>query len=262
MINPALVAYKENYDSSTRILTYKMLPKEGGFISTYCYDIELYNYHRLNGCSVKGFAATKPVCHSDVVLLDFDDCKDEARKFYTFIKERGYTFRVYDSGNRSIHFHIKRDYIASSLLPKMDKAWVSKYAPKADLSLYSSMHFYRLPNTIHSGTGKKKVLIEEVIGNNTVIDYPEISTETFRYEDRLLSPSDLFNDGFITNSIWGFHNGNRDNNMFKLIKRLSEFGGREFVEVFVRAVNAQSDPPLDNERIEYMLDYHLGEGND
>ena len=50
--------------------------------------------------------------------------------------------------------------------------------------------------------------------------------------------------------------------MFKLIKRLSEFGGREFVEVFVRAVNAQSDPPLDNERIEYMLDYHLGEGND
>ena len=149
-----------------------------------------------------------------------------------------------------------------SLLPKMDKAWVSKYAPKADLSLYSSMHFYRLPNTVHSETGKKKVLIEEVVGNNTLIDYPEISTETFRYEDRLLSPSDLFNDGFITNSIWGFHNGNRDNNMFKLIKRLSEFGGREFVEVFVRAVNAQSDPPLDNERIEYMLDYHLGEGND
>ena len=129
----------------------------------------MYNYHRLNGGSIKGFAATKPVCHSDVVLLDFDDCKDEARKFYTFIKERGYTFRVYDSGNRSIHFHIKRDYIASSLLPKMDKAWVSKYAPKADLSLYSSMHFYRLPNTVHSETGKKKVLIEEVIGNNTLI---------------------------------------------------------------------------------------------
>lgn len=249
------VLYKTIYEAQPKVVTVDKLPLTG-FVSTYMYDSGLVKYVTEHG-SLRGFSATKPVCYSETLLVDFDDAKEAARDFYRFLRKKGLKFDVYDSGGRSIHFHIKRHPVASESLPYSDKYYIMTHAPKADLTIYQVGRVFRRAGTIHHKTGRKKELLEKVEGNllETIITEKPSSfqiKECIDYEG-------VFNDPWIYCSMMGYSAGERELNIFKLITRLQSLGmSKCFIDEFIRCVNAQSLPPLEEERVDYLLGYYLG----
>ena len=115
--------------------------------------------------TVKGF---KGIVWSKRLWLDFDD-EDAARRANGKLKEMGYDYVCYTTGNRGCHYGILRSHAPSHLLPLLDKAWVKEHFPEADLSIYTHLHPFRIPGTLHQKTGKPKVLLSEQRGRTLVL---------------------------------------------------------------------------------------------
>lgn len=79
--------------------------------------------------------------------------------------EMNLSFLAFDSGGKGAHFYIMRDNKPSHLLPAMDKAWVKANFESSDLSIYTHLHLFRLPATVHESTGRRKELVTEHHGN-------------------------------------------------------------------------------------------------
>lgn len=105
----------------------------------------------------------KGVVWSERLWLDFDSY-EAAAAAERRLKEMGYGFHAYDSGGRGVHFGILRDTAPSHLLPAQDKAWATEHFPDTDPSIYSHLHLFRLPGTVHESTGRKKTLVLQVPG--------------------------------------------------------------------------------------------------
>ncbi len=101
---------------------------------------------------------------SDTLFIDFDDQDDAVVKFVDFLTEHNYGYSAYDSGNRSIHFHIPISPMEGAMVPAYQKNWVKKHAPLADLSFYTHTGQFRLDGTLHRKTYKFKKMISEVDG--------------------------------------------------------------------------------------------------
>lgn len=115
--------------------------------------------------TVKGF---KGIVWSERLWLDFDN-EDAARRADSRLKEMGYDYVCYTTGNRGLHFGILRDHIPSHLLPLLDKAWVKANFPEADSSIYTHLHPFRVPGTVHEKTGRPKTLLFERRGRTLVL---------------------------------------------------------------------------------------------
>jgi hypothetical protein len=92
------------------------------------------------------------------------DTEEAAREVEQRLKELGLEYSVYSTGNRGLHFYITRPASPSHLLPLRDKAWVQSNFPEADTSIYTHLHLFRLPDTVHENTGRPKELLREVPG--------------------------------------------------------------------------------------------------
>lgn len=97
------------------------------------------------------------------------DSYETADNVETYLRAIGVNYVAYDSGGKGAHFGILRDTGPSHLLPLQDKAWVTKQIPEADLSIYTHLHLFRLPGTVHEDTGRKKILINSCEGTALVL---------------------------------------------------------------------------------------------
>lgn len=115
--------------------------------------------------TVKGF---KGIVWSERLWLDFDD-ELAAKRAESKLKETGYDYVCFTTGNRGLHFGILRDHSPSHLLPLLDKSWVKQNFPEADTSIYTHLHPFRIPGTTHEKTGRKKLLLFERKGSALIL---------------------------------------------------------------------------------------------
>lgn len=149
-----LYSSRPTYGATPDFIHRDASPPNGGFQSLYAVTEDTAEALKQAG-TTKGF---KGVVWSERLWLDFDQ-QDSARRAERCLREMGYDYLVYDTGNRGLHFGILRNAEPSHLLPLMDKAWVKRHFPDADLSIYTHLHPFRLPGTEHHETGRRKGLV-------------------------------------------------------------------------------------------------------
>lgn len=113
-------------------------------------------------------AGFRGIVWSQRLWIDLDT-QEASTSAQTKIKELGYDYVIYDTGNRGVHIGIARDTHPSHTLPQQDKAWVQANIPGADLSLYWHLHLIRLPGVVHEKTGRPKKLVEQGKGKALIL---------------------------------------------------------------------------------------------
>lgn len=143
-----------------------------GFRSVYAFPEDMVEYIIANN-STRGLHGCE--LYSDTLFLDFDDVPEAADAFEDYLITSNTLYEKYDSGNRSVHYHIPlAEPMIGPNVPQMQKLWVKKHAPEADISFYQPAGMYRLPGTYHpknpghckrmltSKTDGKRLFIEEM----------------------------------------------------------------------------------------------------
>lgn len=144
-----------------------------GFSSLYSVD-EFTAHALVDTGTIRGF---KGIVWSDRLWLDFDT-QEAGKEALNKIKERTeLNYVCYSSGGRGLHIGILRDSNPSHLLPLFDKKWTEKTFEGHDPSIYSHLHLFRLPGTIHEKTGLKKELIEVGGKESVQVDFSILENE-------------------------------------------------------------------------------------
>lgn len=127
-----------------------------GFRSVYGFSEEVACILKHQGNS-RGLSKYTP--YSDCLFVDFDDQPEEAEKLKAALLQHDLTFDVYDSGNRSFHFHIPHPLKEGKGLPYTHQVVLEKLGldmERVDTTLYRPNSIFRLEGTLHSKTGKAK----------------------------------------------------------------------------------------------------------
>jgi len=202
------------------------------FASVYAVRSEDAESISVSSQTASGF---RGIVWSSRLWVDFDD-QESAEKAIKYLKENGYGFIVYTTGNRGCHIGINRDANPSHTLPAQDKAWVKKHLPGADLSLYWHLHLIRLPGCIHEKTGRPKEVREERAGRAVRL---EPYSEDLQHTPTEVSSSTESSEGPPLFTVWkvvsnlqgGASNGKRHDQLLNL-----SVGLRESKVGFERAV--------------------------
>lgn len=164
----------------------------------------------------------KGVVWSERLWLDFDSY-EAADRAESKLKEMGYDFIAYDTGGRGAHFGVLRGAYPSHLLPAMDRQWVEEHFPEADKSIYTHLHPFRLPDTVHEKTGRKKRVVCEFRGSTLILSpfkKEELRiTPTTRSEGRHKS---LFNNFRVMREMRPLVNGERHYSLVRLVYALRD----------------------------------------
>lgn len=152
-----------HYGNSPLVVHRNRLPA-WGFSSLYAVTEET-----ARGIKEAGSTARFAGCvWNERLWLDFDSYKHKEAVIAT-LKDYNFNFVVYDSGNRGIHVGVLRDASPSHLLPYQDKEWAQAVFPEADMSIYSHLHLFRLPGTVHEVGGRPKEQIYKQDGQVLVL---------------------------------------------------------------------------------------------
>jgi len=137
------------------------VPKYTGFRSIVAYPEDVAEYINAQG-NTRGLRGLS--VYADTLFMDFDDHDPvEFRKWLQ--DESGLDYTEWDSGNRSVHFHIALEPIEGPWVPQALKNWTKKHAPSADMSFLHACGAYRLPGTFHpKNPGKFKRKVDERTG--------------------------------------------------------------------------------------------------
>lgn len=128
-----------------------------GFISVYGYAEDAQQAINQTGTTKK---LSKFPVYSDILFVDFDDNEEAAEEFKIYLDSKTYSYDMYHSGGRSIHFHIPIEPMYGVTVPQAQKSWMENHAPSADMTIYRHSAIYRLPGTYHAkNPGKKKELL-------------------------------------------------------------------------------------------------------
>lgn len=158
---------------------------------------------------------------SERLWLDVDSY-EAAEKVENRLKEMGYDYIAYDTGGRGAHFGIARDTAPSHVLPAQDKAWVKKHfpEPEVDKSLYTHLHLFRIPGTLHGTTGKPKVLVSRQSGKVLVHEpYKPSENRSIATFSNVGAPSgtgSIFDNFSIMSQTGPARNGNRHPTLVRL----------------------------------------------
>jgi hypothetical protein len=224
------------------ILEVKDLGERKGFRSVYLIDDTGKDWVRSHN-GVSGFGASGLPVWGDKLYVEFDDSLEAARELYKRLVKDCIGFKIYESGNRSIHFHINRFIEPSPFAPGSDKVFVQGIAPKADMSLYRHLQPFRIEGTIHAKTGKPKVLLEEVLGGSYTV--PTIESTVPKPAQFTRNLSAVFEDEVVLGlSILGSDKGQRNKRLFDLSLNLRQHGvPQEVAEWWVLTANENNRPP-------------------
>jgi hypothetical protein len=98
----------------------------------------------------------------DELLIDFDDQPADAERLGQYLKDTNIAHRKYDSGNRSIHYHIDVEPRTGRSVARDARHWVQRFAPGADMSIYAPSGLFRLAGTWHEkNPGHRKELLDQ-----------------------------------------------------------------------------------------------------
>lgn len=152
-----------------RLLPLAEVDQHRGFRSVYAYDESVVALIREQGGThdLRG----QPV-YADELFVDFDSHDPTA--FRTWLRSTNLAWEEYDSGNRSVHFHIPLVPVFGVWVPDAMKRWVRSVAPTADLSFYHPSGQYRLPGTYHAKRpGQCKALVDAQMGEPLQLQAPD-----------------------------------------------------------------------------------------
>ena len=143
------------------------------FRSVYAYPDWVVAAIRSNG-NTKGLKGL-PV-NSRVLLIDADT-DDDATQSERILREIGCTFRVFDTGNRGLHFHVPIEKMEGIDVIHSQVTWMKEKGlwEFADTSIYREGGMYRLEGATHRKTGKKKRLIRSNMTDHT-LKIPTVKT--------------------------------------------------------------------------------------
>lgn len=177
--------------------------------------------------------------YCDVLLVDFDDVPEQAKAAEELFENDGIAFLKYNSGNRSIHFHVPIVPMTGEGVPFSVRSWVASNLPGADLSFYHHQGMFRLPGTIHLKTGRRKTLLRKFVGARLRI--PSVLPKSIEngvcdvtdgIEEILMKAVQLILDPPTK--------GNRHTNLWSLGSRLKTAGfTHEFIEELLNGINEQ-----------------------
>lgn len=186
--------------------------------------------------------------YSDCLLLDFDNNADQALAAKNWLIAGGYGFEEYDSGNRSIHFHIPIHPMYGRHVPRTQKWWVQQHLPGSDTSYYHAGGVYRLPGTYHrKRPGHQKILLCSQPGQlllvpdtcpTSFLEQPTLDRDpTVDYERMLLRLLDR-----------DVNEGDRTGHMFKLLRTMEKIGyaDHEIIQEMLEWNIEKASPPHDD----------------
>lgn len=129
-----------------------------GFMSVYGYPDETASLIEIQGHTA-GLAGME--FYSDMLYVDFDDEPEAAHAMGESLRE--YDWYKYDSGGRSIHYHIPITPMQSAEVPMIQREWMKEHYVKADHSIYKSSGVYRMIGTWHEKQRRPKLEIDRNI---------------------------------------------------------------------------------------------------
>lgn len=242
-----------HYGSEPRIVLSDELPSFG-------YS-SLYTITEDSARAVEGAGTTARFAGSvwsERLWLDFDSY-EAGRAAEEELNRKGLGYVLYDSGGRGVHVGILRDALPSHLLPYQDKEWVQTNFPQADTSIYTHLHLFRLPGTIHERTGRRKELVKEQAGS--VLTLPKWERKNVPRSD--INSSDIRTDSggvsvFESNRIMAntvpTKNGERHPTMLKLMYAMKDHGVEEGPAMwYLGEVNKLAETPKSEEELAHIL---------
>lgn len=162
-----------------RLVPLAEVDQHTGFRSTFAYDADTAQRIRDQGST--GGLRHCPV-YADTLFMDFDGHQPD--EFREWLAGSGLAYEEYDSGNRSVHFHIPLLPVFGPWVPRACKLWVKRRAPTADVSFYHPAGMYRLPGTYHpKQPGRCKMLVGHKSGDILALTQPAAETYTPRHAD-------------------------------------------------------------------------------
>jgi hypothetical protein len=225
-----------------------------GFISLYSVTRETAEAITAAG-TARGF---KCIVWSERLWLDVDSY-ESADRVEERLNELAYEFSSFDTGGRGVHFGIIRTSPPSHLLPLQDRTWVKEHFPEADSSIYTHLHPFRLPGTIHQKTGGQKRLVGEHPGRALELPpYERIQNDGSPRDIQLSLHSNgqksIFDQFFIQRNSEPAKAGERHPQLVRLIYALRDNGYDVNVARFwVNEVNKRFQPPKGQDEIEKAL---------
>lgn len=134
--------------------------------------------------------------YADTLFMDFDG--HDPADFRLWLQSSGLAWDEYDSGNRSVHFHIPMEPVEGAWVPQAMKAWTKLHAPTADTSFLHPAGQYRLPGTYHAKQpGRRKQLVASGLGVPLVLERPSIMPRIV-FRDDETSREDFFGMLLVT----------------------------------------------------------------
>lgn len=121
---------------------------------------------------------TRRISHLPVymeeLLIDFDNDPKASEMCEAWLCLHEIAFAVYESGNRSEHFHIAINPIEGCGVPGVVKDWVLNHFPKADVSYMTHTGLFRQAGLWHEkNPGHRKKLLRKYSGVALDIKYDE-----------------------------------------------------------------------------------------
>lgn len=224
------------------------LPRQG-FSSVYYVTAETASAIEQDGTT----AQFKGVVWAPRLWIDVDDY-EAAQRVEDTLKKEGLDFDAYDSGNRGAHFGILRDTPPSHLLPLRDKAWVQKTFPEADLSIYTHLHLFRLPGSIHEKTGRRKEMLESIRGR--ALELPKYEIKEIKLSTTQSSGGrSIFDSWRVMANCVPAKNGNRHPTLVKLAYALKQDTDVSPDEAYflLSEANKLYEEPKEAEQIEQII---------
>lgn len=107
--------------------------------------------------------------YSSEIIIDAETARALAAVL-AVCKQNNWSYRLYETGSGSTggHVHIPRETEPSEILYLRDKMFVEKYfegIPDIDTGILHPMHLIRGIGKVHEETGKKKRLVQEIVGS-------------------------------------------------------------------------------------------------
>ncbi len=207
------------YPKPLVFITSDLLPKRTGFASLYGVTKADYEALKRSG-TIAGYSGN---VWSERLWLDVDGY-EKCDAVELKLKQMGLDYVAYDSGSKGAHFGILREHAPSHLLPKKDRAWALEHFPEADSSIYSPLHLFRLPGTVHEKTGRAKEVVSNTPGNKLILsDGPNTKVRSITRKVSTDNPS-IFQDARILNSIKEAKLGTRHKTLVTIAYALKDKG--------------------------------------
>ncbi len=230
------------------LIPYSKLEYYTGFRSVYGYGEEAVEHIKSTGGTAGLIGA--PV-FSNLLLVDFDDQPEAANTMAESL--RNYDWVKFDSGGRSIHLHIRITDMYGADVPSIQKEWVRKNYPLADLSIYRANGMYRMAGTYHENNpGRFKKIIEtNFTGKSLIIDKVELPAPVYIDRERLTDEEREIQLLFLLAKTIDKGTTGRNLHVFKISKACFDLGMNinDTANLIASWNETRCNPPLPNSSI-------------